>query len=163
MCPFLFSVWFWFCLGTWLLYLPCTWSIALAAEPGCFPDWYMLSLFGTGAILMRGAGCTINDMWDRDFDKKVASPWEGTEASLISAEHHDDLTWCHWSLPWLTTVAKGSSLPSGRRVEQGCVLEFYRQFRMEELKVGETARNWPWTFPRLKISHPFLRGLSLND
>ncbi|XP_019507698.1 PREDICTED: 4-hydroxybenzoate polyprenyltransferase, mitochondrial [Hipposideros armiger] len=58
-------------IGTWLLYLPCTWSIALAAEPGCFPDWYMLSLFGTGAVLMRGAGCTINDMWDRDYDKKV--------------------------------------------------------------------------------------------
>ncbi|XP_028723106.1 4-hydroxybenzoate polyprenyltransferase, mitochondrial [Peromyscus leucopus] len=58
-------------IGTWLLYLPCTWSIGLAAEPGCFPDWYMLSLFGTGAVLMRGAGCTINDMWDRDFDKKV--------------------------------------------------------------------------------------------
>lgn len=76
---FLFYVWFWFCLGTWLLYLPCTWSIGLAADPGCFPDWYMLSLFGTGAILMRGAGCTINDMWDRDFDKKVVSPWEGTE------------------------------------------------------------------------------------
>uniref|UniRef100_A0A2K6DK05 4-hydroxybenzoate polyprenyltransferase, mitochondrial n=2 Tax=Macaca nemestrina TaxID=9545 RepID=A0A2K6DK05_MACNE len=58
-------------IGTWLLYLPCTWSIGLAAEPGCFPDWYMLSLFGTGAILMRGAGCTINDMWDQDYDKKV--------------------------------------------------------------------------------------------
>ncbi|XP_016011740.2 4-hydroxybenzoate polyprenyltransferase, mitochondrial isoform X2 [Rousettus aegyptiacus] len=59
-------------IGTWLLYLPCTWSIALAAEPGCFPDWYMLSLFGTGAVLMRGAGCTINDMWDQNYDKKVA-------------------------------------------------------------------------------------------
>ncbi|XP_078302098.1 4-hydroxybenzoate polyprenyltransferase, mitochondrial isoform X2 [Panthera onca] len=58
-------------IGTWLLYLPCTWSIGLAAEPGCFPDWYMLSLFGTGAVLMRGAGCTINDMWDRDYDKKL--------------------------------------------------------------------------------------------
>ncbi|EPQ02168.1 4-hydroxybenzoate polyprenyltransferase, mitochondrial [Myotis brandtii] len=58
-------------IGTWLLYLPCTWSIGLAAEPGSFPDWYMLSLFGTGAVLMRGAGCTINDMWDRDYDKKV--------------------------------------------------------------------------------------------
>ncbi|XP_075854889.1 4-hydroxybenzoate polyprenyltransferase, mitochondrial isoform X1 [Microcebus murinus] len=58
-------------IGTWLLYLPCTWSIGLAADPGCFPDWYMLSLFGTGAVLMRGAGCTINDMWDREYDKKV--------------------------------------------------------------------------------------------
>ncbi|XP_051785634.1 4-hydroxybenzoate polyprenyltransferase, mitochondrial isoform X1 [Erpetoichthys calabaricus] len=59
-------------IGTWLLYLPCTWSIALAAEPGCLPDFHMLALFGVGAVLMRGAGCTINDMWDRDFDKKVS-------------------------------------------------------------------------------------------
>uniref|UniRef100_A0A3P9C7K1 4-hydroxybenzoate polyprenyltransferase, mitochondrial n=1 Tax=Maylandia zebra TaxID=106582 RepID=A0A3P9C7K1_9CICH len=59
-------------IGTWLLYLPCTWSIALAANPGCFPDLGMLTLFGTGALLMRGAGCTINDMWDKDFDKKVS-------------------------------------------------------------------------------------------
>nr|XP_020657421.1 4-hydroxybenzoate polyprenyltransferase, mitochondrial isoform X1 [Pogona vitticeps] len=58
-------------IGTWLLYLPCTWSIALAAEPGCWPAWDMLLLFGTGALLMRGAGCTINDMWDREYDKKV--------------------------------------------------------------------------------------------
>lgn len=59
-------------IGTWLLYLPCTWSIALAAQPGALPDFYMLALFGTGAVLMRGAGCTINDMWDKDYDKKVA-------------------------------------------------------------------------------------------
>ncbi|XP_003975274.2 4-hydroxybenzoate polyprenyltransferase, mitochondrial [Takifugu rubripes] len=59
-------------IGTWLLYLPCTWSIALASDPGCLPHLGMLSLFGTGALLMRGAGCTINDMWDKDFDKKVA-------------------------------------------------------------------------------------------
>lgn len=58
-------------IGTWLLYLPCTWSIALASDPGCLPHLGMLALFGTGALLMRGAGCTINDMWDRDFDKKV--------------------------------------------------------------------------------------------
>ncbi|XP_017307270.1 4-hydroxybenzoate polyprenyltransferase, mitochondrial [Ictalurus punctatus] len=59
-------------IGTWLLYLPCTWSIGLAADPGCLPDLHMLALFGTGALLMRGAGCSINDMWDRDFDKKVS-------------------------------------------------------------------------------------------
>lgn len=58
-------------IGTWLLYLPCTWSISLAADPGCLPQVSMLALFGAGAVLMRGAGCTINDMWDRDFDKKV--------------------------------------------------------------------------------------------
>ncbi|CAL9708167.1 unnamed protein product [Knipowitschia caucasica] len=59
-------------IGTWLLYLPCTWSIALASDPGCLPNLGMLTLFGTGALLMRGAGCTINDMWDKDFDKKVS-------------------------------------------------------------------------------------------
>ncbi|XP_029455425.1 4-hydroxybenzoate polyprenyltransferase, mitochondrial isoform X1 [Rhinatrema bivittatum] len=58
-------------IGTWLLYLPCTWSISLAADGGSLPDLPMLALFGTGAVLMRGAGCTINDMWDRDFDRKV--------------------------------------------------------------------------------------------
>ena len=58
-------------IGTWLLYLPCTWSIALAAVPGSLPDLQLLALFGLGALVMRGAGCTINDMWDVDFDKKV--------------------------------------------------------------------------------------------
>lgn len=59
-------------IGTWLLFWPCSWSIASAALPGCFPDPYMLALFGTGALIMRGAGCTINDMWDRDIDAKVS-------------------------------------------------------------------------------------------
>lgn len=58
-------------IGTWLLFWPCGWGIASAAAPGCFPDPYMLVLFGTGALVMRGAGCTINDMWDRDIDAKV--------------------------------------------------------------------------------------------
>lgn len=58
-------------IGSWLLFWPCGWSIASAATPGCFPDLYLLTLFGTGALIMRGAGCTINDMWDRDIDGKV--------------------------------------------------------------------------------------------
>lgn len=59
-------------IGTWLLYLPCTWSICMAASPGCLPDVRMLALFGTGALLMRSAGCVINDLWDRDIDKQVS-------------------------------------------------------------------------------------------
>lgn len=47
-------------------------SIALAAENGCYPDLKMLSLFGIGAILLRGAGCTVNDLLDRDLDGKVS-------------------------------------------------------------------------------------------
>ena len=57
--------------GTWLLVWPCFWSIALAAPPGSLPDPGLLALFGTGAILLRGAGCTVNDLWDRDLDSKV--------------------------------------------------------------------------------------------
>ena len=58
--------------GTWLLLWPCFWSIALAAPPGSLPSPSLLALFGTGAILLRGAGCTINDLWDRDLDIRVA-------------------------------------------------------------------------------------------
>ena len=43
----------------------------MAASAGEFPDPYILSLMAVGAIIMRGAGCTINDMWDADIDKKV--------------------------------------------------------------------------------------------
>uniref|UniRef100_A0A7I4F7H4 4-hydroxybenzoate polyprenyltransferase, mitochondrial n=1 Tax=Physcomitrium patens TaxID=3218 RepID=A0A7I4F7H4_PHYPA len=58
-------------IGTWLLAWPCFWSIAIAAEAGGYPDLKMLSLFGVGAILLRGAGCTVNDLLDRDIDGKV--------------------------------------------------------------------------------------------
>ena len=57
--------------GTWLLLWPCFWSIALAAPSGSLPDPVLLALFGTGSILLRGAGCTVNDLWDRDLDNKV--------------------------------------------------------------------------------------------
>lgn len=59
-------------IGTWLVYLPSTWSIAIAANPGCFPDLRMLLMFGAGAVLMRGAGCTVNDIIDRDIDANVS-------------------------------------------------------------------------------------------
>jgi 4-hydroxybenzoate polyprenyltransferase len=59
-------------IGTWLLLLPCWWSIALAAQPGAWPSVWLLVLFAIGALVMRGAGCTINDMADRDIDGKVA-------------------------------------------------------------------------------------------
>ena len=58
--------------GVMLLLWPCYWSIAAATEAGCPPDPYLLTLFGLGAILMRGAGCTVNDYFDREFDAKVA-------------------------------------------------------------------------------------------
>jgi 4-hydroxybenzoate polyprenyltransferase len=63
-------------IGTWLLLWPCFWSTAIAVPSGqllvSLPDPYLLSLFTVGAFVMRGAGCTINDMWDQDFDRRVA-------------------------------------------------------------------------------------------
>jgi 4-hydroxybenzoate polyprenyltransferase len=58
-------------IGAWLLLFPCWWSIALAADGG-WPDWSLLTLFAVGALVMRGAGCIINDLADRDYDGRVA-------------------------------------------------------------------------------------------
>src|SRR4051812_15211569 len=60
-------------IGSWLLLMPCWWSAALAAgiarEPGALP--LVIVLFFIGAFVMRGAGCTWNDITDRDLDAKV--------------------------------------------------------------------------------------------
>lgn len=60
-------------IGWWLLLIPCWWGQGLAElGQNSGPDlWYAL-LFLIGAIVMRGAGCTLNDIADRDFDAKVA-------------------------------------------------------------------------------------------
>ncbi|XP_038995488.1 4-hydroxybenzoate polyprenyltransferase, mitochondrial-like [Hibiscus syriacus] len=58
-------------IGTWLLAWPCMWSITLASAPGDLPDFKMMALFGCGALLLRGAGCTVNDLLDRDIDTMV--------------------------------------------------------------------------------------------
>jgi 4-hydroxybenzoate polyprenyltransferase len=57
-------------IGTWLLLFPGWWGIALAS-PGWPNPWLML-LFALGAVVMRGAGCTLNDIADREYDGKVA-------------------------------------------------------------------------------------------
>jgi 4-hydroxybenzoate polyprenyltransferase len=61
-------------IGSWLLLLPCWWSAALAAVAAGrpHPDLWHLALFFIGAFVMRGAGCTWNDILDRDLDAKVA-------------------------------------------------------------------------------------------
>ncbi|MBM3537442.1 MAG: 4-hydroxybenzoate octaprenyltransferase [Alphaproteobacteria bacterium] len=57
-------------IGTWLLLFPCWWGIALASNG--LPSLWLMVLFGIGAVVMRGAGCTYNDIVDRDFDARVA-------------------------------------------------------------------------------------------
>jgi 4-hydroxybenzoate polyprenyltransferase len=60
-------------IGWWLLLLPCWWSLTLAqiASGGGLPDLRYAFLFLAGAIVMRGAGCTLNDIVDRDLDARV--------------------------------------------------------------------------------------------
>jgi len=77
-------------IGTWLLLLPGWWAIALgdaAANSG--PSWWLYLYFGLGAILMRAAGCTVNDILDRDIDGRVARtatrPIPSGEVSLTQA------------------------------------------------------------------------------
>lgn len=57
-------------IGAWLLFLPGLWSILLAQAPPGATAW-LITLFFVGAFLMRGAGCVVNDMWDRDMDRRV--------------------------------------------------------------------------------------------
>ncbi len=57
-------------IGAWLLFLPGLWSILLARQMAK-PTLWLLFLFGLGAVVMRGAGCVVNDMWDRDMDRRV--------------------------------------------------------------------------------------------
>jgi 4-hydroxybenzoate polyprenyltransferase len=57
-------------VGIWLLYLPGAWGILL----GQADDWEtlrLLALFAIGSVVMRSAGCVVNDLWDRDLDAKV--------------------------------------------------------------------------------------------
>lgn len=57
--------------GTWLLLLPCWWSIGLSTTAGSLPSLSLMGLFGIGAVMMRSAGCIVNDIWDRRFDRNV--------------------------------------------------------------------------------------------
>ncbi|MBP0573430.1 UbiA family prenyltransferase, partial [Mycobacterium tuberculosis] len=59
-------------IGWQLLLLPCWWSLALASgAAGVAPSLWLALLFFIGAVAMRGAGCTWNDILDRDIDRRV--------------------------------------------------------------------------------------------
>jgi 4-hydroxybenzoate polyprenyltransferase len=64
-------------IGTWLLYWPCVFGLILGAAAdsrpfGTLHDIFLVILLAIGTIVMRGAGCTYNDIVDRDFDASVA-------------------------------------------------------------------------------------------
>jgi 4-hydroxybenzoate polyprenyltransferase len=58
-------------IGIWLLFLPGLWGILLARV--AWPETTrLILLFGVGSLVMRAAGCVVNDLWDRDIDRRVA-------------------------------------------------------------------------------------------
>ena len=73
-------------IGTWLLYWPCAWSVALAGVGG---RWDLFLWFYLGAFAMRSAGCVYNDIVDQDLDRKVERtrlrPLASGRASVRSA------------------------------------------------------------------------------
>jgi 4-hydroxybenzoate polyprenyltransferase len=73
-------------IGTWLLYWPCAWSVALAGVDG---RWDLFLWLALGAFAMRSAGCVYNDVVDRELDGRVARtrlrPLASGRVSLRSA------------------------------------------------------------------------------
>jgi 4-hydroxybenzoate polyprenyltransferase len=58
-------------IGAWLLFLPGLWGILLA-RPAPLAALRLVALFAAGSVVMRAAGCVVNDLWDRDIDRRVA-------------------------------------------------------------------------------------------
>ena len=58
-------------IGSWLLFLPGLWAICLTA-PGFEKGLWLSFLFAVGSVVMRSAGCVVNDLWDRKMDAMVA-------------------------------------------------------------------------------------------
>ena len=58
-------------IGVWLLFLPGLWGLLISGAPIGRTAW-LVALFAVGSVAMRGAGCVVNDMWDRDLDRLVA-------------------------------------------------------------------------------------------
>ncbi|GBQ07771.1 4-hydroxybenzoate polyprenyltransferase [Acetobacter cerevisiae DSM 14362] len=59
-------------IGTWLLFLPGIWGILLPQGVPAAERVRLIVLFSIGSLVMRAAGCVVNDMWDRDIDRQVA-------------------------------------------------------------------------------------------
>ena len=71
-------------IGFMLLFWPCSWGLAYAYTSNQDKFiYYYLFLFFLGSILMRSAGCIVNDIVDKDFDKKV----ERTKKDLLLPEN----------------------------------------------------------------------------
>jgi len=134
-------------IGTMLLYWPCAWAITMAstavAAPLTTPLWYM-ALFGVGAMIMRGAGCTINDMWDMKIDRAV----DRTKLRPLAA---GDVT------PFQALCFLGVQLSAG--------LAILTQLNLYSIALGATSLSLVVLYPFMKrvTYYPqFVLGLAFN-
>tara|TARA_B100000686_G_scaffold322852_1_gene377051 strand:+ start:585 stop:1490 length:906 start_codon:yes stop_codon:yes gene_type:complete len=58
-------------VGAWLTILPGFWGLTLSSPDINMSYWYYITIFVIGGFIARAAGCTVNDLWDRELDKKV--------------------------------------------------------------------------------------------
>ncbi|CAM4941161.1 unnamed protein product [Rotaria socialis] len=96
-------------IGSWLLFLPGAWGIAFAGTT--LSNFALLGLFGIGTVLMRGAGCTINDLWDREIDRRV----ERTKSRPIASGEvttRQGLTWAGVQLSLSFLILIQLNIPS---------------------------------------------------
>jgi 4-hydroxybenzoate polyprenyltransferase len=100
-------------IGTWLLYWPCAWSVALA---GVRQEWALFGWLLLGAFVMRSAGCVYNDIVDKDLDVQVERtrlrPVASGRVSLRAA----------WALVVILSLAGLAVLLQLGRVAQGLAL-----------------------------------------
>jgi|TARA_B100002051_G_scaffold273877_1_gene313643 4-hydroxybenzoate polyprenyltransferase len=75
-------------IGSWLLLLPCLWTLPLSSLK-MLEVLYLFCIFFIGSFIMRAAGCVINDLWDKNIDKKISRtmnrPIASGEISVINA------------------------------------------------------------------------------
>ncbi|XP_065576554.1 4-hydroxybenzoate polyprenyltransferase, mitochondrial-like isoform X1 [Artemia franciscana] len=131
-------------VGTWLLFWPCGWSLALATPGSNIPDLGLLSLFLVGAFVMRGAGCTINDIWDKDFDRKVVRTKDRPIASGEISRFH--------ALVFLAG-------------QLGIGLSILLQFNWNSILIGASSLGFVALYPAMKrITYwpQLVLGLTLN-
>lgn len=149
-------------MGTWLLYIPGTWSILLSASTLGAPlslTAYTLFLFGVGSIVMRGFGCTINDLLDTNLDNKVLRTVERPIASgRVSA------TQAKWFMAGQLSIGLGIllSLPidclaiGSLSLIPVCLYPLFKRFTYYPQAVLSTAFNWAAIlgFPAMGLVDP---------
>ena len=130
--------------GAQLLMWPSFWSIALATPASHLPSLTTLGLFGLGSLVMRGAGCVVNDLWDKDFDKKV----ERTKSRPLASDQ--------------LTTTDAVMLLGGLC---GCGLLILVQFDLNSIALGASSLLLVTTYPlfkRFTYWPQFVLGLTFN-